>query len=79
MEGNKAVIVRILRSVARNFFLLVNSVFALFYIFGVIATKISPLWTTFFAYFGLLFPFIVSVNICFIIFWIIRTRRDWPI
>ena len=77
MESNKAVIVKILRSVARNFFLLVNSVFALFYIFGVIATKISPLWTTFFAYFGLLFPFIVSVNICFIIFWIIRKRRYW--
>lgn len=64
---------------AKNIILLANILFAVFHLFGVISTIISPLWTTFFAYFGLFSPFIILLNICFIILWIIRKRKLWII
>ncbi len=74
-----SIVIKILGSTAKNIILLVNILFAVFHLFGVIATIISPLWTTFFAYFGLFSPFIILLNICFIILWIIKKRKLWII
>lgn len=77
MTTNKISFAFILRAIARNIVLLVNILFVIFYLLGVLSTVVSPQHILIFSYFGLFFPFIVAINICFVIFWAIKGRRYW--
>jgi endonuclease/exonuclease/phosphatase family metal-dependent hydrolase len=67
------------RAIIRHILLIINILFAISYVFGMLATVVPPYRTVFFCYFGLIFPVLLIVNICFIIFWLLRRRKFWLI
>ncbi len=79
MSASKTDFKTIFRATIRNTVLLANIFFVLLYVLGVLSTIVSPQSLLYISYFGLFFPFIVAVNIFFIVFWMIKRRRYWLI
>lgn len=79
MSASKTNFKTIFRATIRNTVLLANIFFVLLYVLGVLSTIVSPQKLLYLSYFGLFFPFIVAVNIFFIVFWMIKRRRYWLI
>ncbi|MEG1555383.1 MAG: endonuclease/exonuclease/phosphatase family protein [Bacteroidales bacterium] len=52
-------------------FLIINAVFAAGLLFGFLAQFIKPSWSIVIAYSGLLFPYLLYINLGFILFWVI--------
>ena len=62
------------RSIIKHFFLIINILVAVCYLFGVASTFVPPYKVVFFSYFGLVFPLFAAANIFFVIFWAIRKK-----
>ncbi|MDR2683756.1 MAG: endonuclease/exonuclease/phosphatase family protein [Prevotellaceae bacterium] len=60
-------------------FLIINILFVIGYLLGVMSNFIPPYRIVIFSYFGLFFPLFVIGNIFFIILWIFRKRKFWLI
>ena len=64
------------RKLAKYTLVLINAFFALLYIFGLLALYVPTDRFVWFSYFGLIFPLLVIVQVCFAIFWAIK-RKWW--
>jgi endonuclease/exonuclease/phosphatase family metal-dependent hydrolase len=64
-----------LRSLFRNIFLILNLALVLSLLMSYLAAYISPETAWIFAFFGLAYPYILLVNLCFVLFWIFF--RKW--
>jgi endonuclease/exonuclease/phosphatase family metal-dependent hydrolase len=64
-----------LRRLLRNIFLMINLIVVLLLVISYMAVYISPETIWIFAFFGLAYPYILIINVIFVIFWIIF--RKW--
>ncbi len=64
-----------MRKVAKYTLVAINALCALFYIFGLLAAVVPANKFVWFSYFGLIFPVLILVQICFVLFWL--CKRDW--
>ena len=55
--------------------IVINFIVAGFLIFAYLSAYISPADFTFFAFFGLIYPFLLIINIIFIIFWLLKKKK----
>lgn len=65
----------VLHTIVRHTLLIINAVFILCYVMGLLGTIIPPGQFVLCSYFGLLFPFWIVGNLFFIVFWGLRRRK----
>ncbi len=59
----------------RKTLIILNIVAALFIVFAYLSAYISPADFSFFAFFGLIYPLLLFVNLLFIIYWVLRKKK----
>jgi endonuclease/exonuclease/phosphatase family metal-dependent hydrolase len=64
-----------LRRLIRNIFLIINLILVFLLFLSYLSSYVSPETAWIFAFFGLAYPYILLVNLCFVIFWILF--RKW--
>ncbi|MCF6341857.1 MAG: hypothetical protein L3J31_03515 [Bacteroidales bacterium] len=62
-------------NISRGFIAGLNFVFALALLLSLVASRIPPTITTFFAVFGLLYPVLLLANIFFVLFWTFLKKK----
>jgi endonuclease/exonuclease/phosphatase family metal-dependent hydrolase len=67
----------VVRQSVKMTMIVLNVLFALALLFGKLTTIVSPAHWLMFAYFGLIFPFVLFVNFLFMVFWIVLHK--WKI
>ncbi len=64
-----------MRKIAKYTVVAINAFFALLYIFGLLAAVVPANEFVWFSYFGLIFPILTVIQICFVLFWL--CKRNW--
>lgn len=64
-----------MRKIAKYTVVAINAFFALLYIFGLLAAVVPANKFVWFSYFGLIFPILTVIQICFALFWL--CKREW--
>ncbi|RLD80897.1 MAG: hypothetical protein DRJ10_06840 [Bacteroidetes bacterium] len=59
----------------RKILIILNIITALFLIFAYLSAYISPADFSFFAFFGLIYPFLLIINILFIVYWLLKRNK----
>lgn len=63
-------------SLFNRFLLWINYLFVVFLVIGAVAKYISPQLFWLIAFFGLAFPFLVLLNLVFVVYWLVQFRRE---
>lgn len=64
-----------MRKFAKYTVVAANAFFALLYVFGLLAAVVPANKFVWFSYFGLVFPVLAAIQICFVVFWL--CKRKW--